>query len=159
MAKALIIYASWTGNTEEIARILAATLSKLSIEVEWIECQQIDASAFLSADICVIATYTFGSAGDLPAEFEAIYFDLEKLNLKGKVFGVLGSGEELYGYFCKSVDDFDKQFEFTGAIRGAEVLKIELNPKPKDKKRIEKFGTDLIHSFSKLKSTEKLNQI
>ena len=48
MAKALIIYASWTGNTEELARILAETLSKLSIEVEWIECQQIDASAFLS---------------------------------------------------------------------------------------------------------------
>lgn len=75
------------------------------------ECHQIDAS-------------TLGSVEDLPTKLEAIYFDLEKFNLTGKSFVFLGLEEEVYQYFCKSVDDFVKQFEFTNAIRGTPPLKL-----------------------------------
>lgn len=150
MPKATIVYASWTGNSEEIAEFLTECFKKLNVEVILRECQQIDASDFLTADICVVSTYTFGSRGDLPDEIVDFYFDLEKLDLKGKVFGVCGSGEEFYGYFCKSVDDFDKQFEKTGAFRGAAPLKIELNPNEEDEMRIEAFAKDLLDTFKKL---------
>lgn len=150
MPKASVVYASWTGNSEEIAEYLVECFKELNVEVELHECQQVNADNFLNSDICVVSTYTFGSRGDLPDEIVDFYIDLEKLDLTGKVFGALGSGEEFYGYFCKSVDDFDNQFEKTGAIRGAEPLKIELNPNEEDEKRIMTFAKDLLAKWEEI---------
>lgn len=151
MPRATIIYASWTGNSEEIAEYLAESFRKLNVKSSVHECQQVDPDVFQDSDICVVSTYTFGSRGDLPDEIVGFYFDLEKLDLTGKVFGACGSGEEFYGYFCKSVDDFDKQFEKTGAVRGAEPLKIELNPNEKDEKRLDEFAKSLLDTWEGLK--------
>lgn len=152
MPKALIVYASWTGNTKEIAEILKKKFLELEVDADLVECQQTDASAFQSVDICVVAVYTFGSQGALPDEIEDFYFDLEKENLEGKVFGVLGSGEEIYDFYCKSVDDFDKQFEKTKAVRGAKSLKIEENAKPNDEIRIDEFAQELLKTYKTLVS-------
>lgn len=151
MPRAMIIYASLTGSTEEVAHILAAKLKDLGTKAEVLGCEQTDASVFLDADICVVATYTFGSEGDLPDEIQEFYEDLEKMDLSGRIFGALGTGEEAYGYFCKSVDDFDRQFEKTGAIRGAEVVKVEDYVDENDVDRIEAFARDLVLSFQNLK--------
>lgn len=150
MPKAIIVYASWTGNSKEIAEILAESFEEQNIEVEVHECQQVDAAAFLNADICVVSTYTFGSNGDLPDEIVDFYYDLGKLDLSGKIFGVLGSGEEHYGYYCKSVEDFDKKFNSTGAIRGTDLLKIELDPDQDDVERIEVFSSNLLKSYQRI---------
>src|SRR5699024_10773430 len=112
--------------TAEIADILSGSLEKLGVENLVVECTQIDPEEFQEYDICVVATYTYGSAGNLPEEIEYLYFDLEELDLNGKIYGVLGSGDSFYGYFCKAVDDFDEQFKLTGAIRGSDVVKVEL---------------------------------
>lgn len=149
MMKALIIYASWTGNTQKIAEILKKSLESFEIETRCINCEFTEAAAFQKVDIAVVATYTFGSQGDLPAEIEGIYFDLEDLNLENQVYGVLGSGEEAYGYFCKSVDDFEKQFEKTGATKGVDSLKIEENPKEKDLMTIQQFAKKLVETTIK----------
>lgn len=151
MPRAMIIYASLTGSTEEVAHILAAKLKDLGTKAEVLGCEQTDASVFLDADICVVATYTFGSEGDLPDEIQEFYEDLEKMDLSGRIFGALGTGEEAYGYFCKSVDDFDRQFEKTGAIRGAEVVKVEDYVDENDVDRIEAFARDLMLSFQNRK--------
>lgn len=147
MPTALIVYASWTGNTEEIAEILAEKLEALDVEIELLECHQVDAVDFQNYDIAIVATYTYGSQGSLPEEIEDFYYDLSDVDLNGKIYGVLGSGEEIYGFFCKSVDDFDKQFQKTGATKGAAPLKIEFNAKPKDIERIEAFAKELVDSY------------
>ena len=67
MALAKIVYASMTGNTEEIADIVAEAFENMDIEVEINECTQVDADEFEEADICVVATYTYDD-GDLPDE-------------------------------------------------------------------------------------------
>lgn len=67
MTLAKIVYASMTGNTEEIADIVAEAFEDLELEVEIDECTQVDAADFEEADICVVATYTYGD-GDLPDE-------------------------------------------------------------------------------------------
>jgi flavodoxin short chain len=152
MPTATIVYASWTGNSEEIAEYLAESFRRLNVAVSVHECQQVDAEIFLNTDICVVSVYTFGSRGDLPDEIVGFYFDLEKLDLHGKVFGATGSGEEFYGYFCKSVDDFDKQFQKTGATRGAEPLKIELNPDENDEKRLNEFAKSLLETWENLRA-------
>jgi len=151
MPKVLIVYATWTGNSKEIAEVAANSFKEKDCEVQLSDCLQVKAEAFLAVDICVIATYTYGSEGNLPFEMEGFYEELEELDLSGKVFGTLGSGERFYGYFCKAAIDFDELFEAVGAIRGANVVKIELGPNEEDRKHIARFAADLIKTHQGLK--------
>ena len=59
--------------------------------------------------IAIVATYTYGD-GELPDEMMDFYEDLADLNLNGKIYGVVGSGDTFYDEFCKAVDDFDRVF-------------------------------------------------
>ncbi len=149
MTRALIVYASMTGTTEGIAELLAQDLQALKIDVLIEECTEVHPNEFVDYDICVMATYTYGSDGALPEEAEDFYFDLEEVNLIGKIFGVLGSGDRIYEKFCPSVDDFDKQFERTRATRGAKTLKINLSPNQTDKENIKQFAENLVTAYSK----------
>ncbi len=147
MAKALVVYASFTGTTKGIAEILVDDLKEHGVEVFLRECTEVYPKEFLDYDLCVMATYTYGSDGALPEEAEDFFYDLKDVNLKGKIFGVLGSGDLIYDRFCPSVDDFDQQFEKTQATRGAGPLKINLAPDFKDKEKIKRFAKSLLASF------------
>ena len=69
MALAKIVFASMTGNTEEIADIVADKLKELGLEVDIDECTMVDAEEFLEADIAIVASYTYGD-GELPGSPE-----------------------------------------------------------------------------------------
>ena len=142
MALAKIIYASMTGNTEEIADIVGQKLEELGHDVEVDECTTVDASDFEDADLAIVATYTYGD-GDLPDEIVDLYEDLADLDLSGKIYGVVGSGDTFYDYFCKAVDDFEEQFAQTGAEKGAESVKVDLAAEDEDIVNLEQFATDL----------------
>ncbi|MCS4487370.1 flavodoxin [Streptococcus sciuri] len=142
MALAKIIYASMTGNTEEIADIVGQKLEELGHDVEIDECTTVDASDFEGADIAIVATYTYGD-GDLPDEIVDFYEDLADLDLSGKIYGVIGSGDTFYDYFCKAVDDFEEQFAQTGAEKGAESVKVDLAAEDEDIKKLEAFAETL----------------
>ena len=81
MATALIVYASLTGNTEEIADILAESLEEQGVEVDIEEGTSATADEFHDYDICVVATYTYGTDGDLPDEIVDFYEELEEEDL------------------------------------------------------------------------------
>lgn len=154
MVNALIVFASLTGNTEDIAEILEETLSEMGVDVLLEECTQVYANEFLDYDICIVATYTYGSDGDLPEEIEDFYEDLAELDLSGKVYGVLGSGETLYDKFCQSVDDFDEQFQLTGAVRGSDSVKVDLDADVRDVGNIEEFAKNLFNKAQELKNKQ-----
>lgn len=139
MALAKIIYASMTGNTEEIADIVGQKLEELGHDVEVDECTTVDASDFEDADLAIVATYTYGD-GDLPDEIVDLYEDLADLDLSGKIYGVVGSGDTFYDYFCKAVDDFEEQFAQTGAEKGAESVKVDLAAEDEDIEKLEAFA-------------------
>jgi len=143
MTLAKIIYASMTGNTEEIADIVAETMEDMGIEVEIDECTQVDAADFEEADICVLATYTYDD-GHLPDEIMDFYDDLLELDLTGKIFGVCGSGDTFYDFFCKAVDDFEEAFLKTGAVKGAENVKVDLAAEEEDIQNLEAFAKALV---------------
>ena len=147
MALAKIVYASMTGNTEEIADIVAEALENMDIDVEINECTQVDAEDFQEADICVVATYTYDD-GDLPDEIVDFYEDLQELELPGKIYGVCGSGDTFYDEFCKSVDDFNAAFAKTGAVKGAESVKVDLNAEEEDIENLEAFAKSLVSKLS-----------
>ncbi|WP_326716815.1 flavodoxin [Vagococcus jeotgali] len=143
MTLAKIVYASLTGNTEEIADIVAEALEELNIDVEVHECTQIDADTFLDADICVVASYTYDDVL-LPDEIVDFHEDLLELDLSGKTYGVVGSGDTFYPFFCQVVDQFGVAFEKTGAIKGAEAVKVDLAAEEDDIVALEKFADDLV---------------
>ena len=73
MALVKIVYASMTGNTEEIADIVGNKFEELGHTVEVDECTTVDAADFEDADVAIVASYTYGD-GELPdeiVEFEA----------------------------------------------------------------------------------------
>lgn len=142
MALAKIVYASMTGNTEEIADIVCQKLEELGHTVEMDECTTVDAEEFLEADVAIVASYTYGD-GDLPDEIVDFYEDLLELNLAGKLYGVIGSGDTFYDYFCKSVDDFEAAFEGLGAIKAADSVKVDLAAEDEDIDNLERFAQEV----------------
>ncbi|MGT2667550.1 flavodoxin [Streptococcus rifensis] len=142
MSLAKIVYASMTGNTEEIADIVANKLEDLGVDVETNECTTVDADDFLDADLVIVATYTYGD-GELPDEIVDFYEDLLQLDLSGKIYGVCGSGDTFYDDFCKSVDEFETAFETAGATRGASAVKVDLAAEDDDIINLEDFAQTL----------------
>ena len=142
MALAKIVYASMTGNTEEIADIVAKKLEDLGHTVDVEECTTVDATDFEDADIAIIATYTYGD-GELPDEIVDFYEDLADVDLTDKIYGVVGSGDTFYDYFCQSVDEFESQFALTGATKGAESVKVDLAAEDEDIEKLEAFAEQI----------------
>ena len=109
---------------KRVAEILKEMFTELGAEVELVESYDADPFDFEDFDICVVGTYTYGTDADLPDEIVDFYEELEDVDLADKTYGVFGSGDTFYvGKFCLCVDDFEKQFELTGATKGSEGVK------------------------------------
>lgn len=150
MARALIVYASLTGNTEEGAEVLEEALEELDVEVEVMESSFADPEDFLDFDILIVGTYTYGTDADLPDEIVDFYEELEEVDLTGKVFGTFGSGDTFYEKYCKSVDDFDEQFQKTGATRGAEPVKYNLSAMEEDIENLNAMAKKLLDKWNEM---------
>ena len=148
MTKALVSFASLTGNTEEMAEILADELSSLGVDTRLEECSTVLGSDFEAVDICVVATYTYGVDAEIPDEMLDLYEDLETMNLNGKVFATLGSGDHYYPKFCQSVDDFTERFLAIGAKQVGDPIKAELYPEPEDIEAIKELAQKLVNAVS-----------
>lgn len=151
MPKVMIVYASLTGNTEECAEILEEALEELGAEVELAESVFADPEDFKDYDIAIVGTYTYGTDADLPDEIVDFYEELEEVDLSGKIYGAFGSGDTFYDKYCQSVDDFDEQFAKTGAVKGAESVKVDLNPEEQDIENLKVFAERLIKTFESRK--------
>ena len=90
--KARIVYASMTGNDEDMADILEEDLQDYGFEVESSDVSFTDASDYLKSDLCIFITYTYGE-GKMTDEIADFYEQLKTLDLSGKHFAVMGSGE------------------------------------------------------------------
>ncbi|TGD24524.1 flavodoxin [Companilactobacillus suantsaicola] len=142
MTKVKIVYASITGNDEDIAYVLTEKFEDLGCDVDMSEVSQTDASDFEDSDICIVASYTYDE-GVVPDEALDFYDDMQDLDLSGKVYGVCGSGDTFYEDFCRAVEEFGKVFEQVDATRGAEPVKIELDPDQEDIDNLDEFADQI----------------
>lgn len=142
MTKVKIVFASITGNDEDIAYVLTEKFEDLGCDVDMSEVSQTDTADFEDADICVIASYTYDQ-GIVPDEALDFYDDMQDLDLNNKVFGTCGSGDTFYEDFCRAVDEFAKVFEKTGAIKGSDSVKVELEPEQDDIDKLDAFAEQI----------------
>ncbi|NVY96751.1 flavodoxin [Lactobacillus sp. DCY120] len=146
MTKVKIVYASMTGNDEDMADILAEDFEDTGFEVDISEISQTEVEDFAAVDLCLVVSYTYsdGLEGNIPDEGLDFYHDLEDIDLTGKIFGVCGSGDTFYPDFCVAVDHFAQQLAQTGAVQGAPSLKVELAPSQDDIQKLDAFAQQLI---------------
>ena len=142
--KALVVYATITGNPEDVADIITDALEDLDVDVDETEITMADPADFNDVDICVICPYTYDE-GALPEEGLDFYDDLQEEQLDGKVYGVAGSGDTFYGDdFCVAVDKFGEALAKTGATKGAENVHVNLAPDENDIKKLDAFAKQLV---------------
>lgn len=147
--KAHVVYATITGNNEDIADIVTEGLEDLGMDVEETEISQTEAEELIDTDLIVICPYTYDE-GNLPEEGMDFFEDLGDLDLTGKVFGVAGSGDVFYEEFYNlAVDKFAKKLLATGATQGAENVKINLDPDENDIKTLDQFSQKLFDAVNK----------
>lgn len=144
MATAHVVFATITGNNEDIADIITEQFQKLGVDVTESEISQTDADSFEDVDICVVCPYTYDE-GELPEEGMDFYDDLKDLDLTGKIYGVAGSGDVFYeDDYCVAVDAFSKALKEAGATQGADDVKINLEPEDDDIKTLDAFAQKLV---------------
>ena len=149
MITAHVVFATITGNNEDVADIITEHFEDAGVKVAESEISQTDPSVFEDVDICVVCPYTYDE-GALPEEGLDFYDDLQELDLKGKIYGVAGSGDTFYEeFFNVAVDKFDAAFKKAGATKGAEDVKINLEPDEDAIETLDKFAEKLISKVQK----------
>lgn len=126
--KAKIVFASMTGNDEDMADIIEEDLQDSGFDVDSSDVTFADASDYQDCDVCIFITYTYGE-GTMTDDLIDFYDQLKNINLKGKYFAVMGSGDKTYEqHFCENVYDFQKLFKKCGATEITAPVTIENAP-------------------------------
>ena len=142
--KAHVVFATITGNNEDVADIVTEGLEDLGVHTTETEISQTDPAEFKNTESCVVCASTYNE-GSLPEEGLDFYDELKTLNLAHQTYGVAGSGDTFYKqYYDLAVDTFSQAFQKTGAQQGAKSLKINLEPDAKDIKHLDAFSRKLV---------------
>ncbi|WP_256558282.1 flavodoxin [Halobacillus sp. A1] len=139
--KIILMYASMSGNTEEMAEIIQGRLSSQEVDVSMfqIDMDDIEVADMLKYDAVIFGTYTWGD-GDVPYELEDLYDDMESVNLTGLPVGLFGSCDSMYPAYGGAIDKFQERFKACGADVVVEPLKVELTPDSEDAERCSQFA-------------------
>lgn len=151
MASIIMVYASMTGNTEEMAELIVKGIREAGIEPVVKEVTEADPAELNGYDGIVLGAYTDGD-GELPYHFEDFYRGLAKLDLTGRKAAVFGSGDTFYDHFCASVDIIREELVKRGAEVIDEGLKVELNPNKEEQQKCAALGAKLVAALTAVKS-------
>ena len=90
MAKALVIYATRSGETEKIADLIAEGLRMSGVETEVFKVSDVKSEAQLEGcDAVVLGSPTYH--GDMLQSMKTLLFIAEKANLEGRIGGAFGA--------------------------------------------------------------------
>ncbi|MFR5266665.1 flavodoxin [Clostridium sp.] len=132
-----IVYWTSTGNTEEIANLIAEGLSKENIKAELFNISSDKVEITDSDSIIALGCPAMGDEELEEGEFR-VFFDENKSKLNGKkviLFGSYGWGDG------KWIRDWEEETEATGANVALEPLMV--NYAPDDKEEIINYGVEI----------------
>ena len=130
MKKALIIYGSTTGNTEDMAGMVKEELEQLEFEAEVKEVTQAQVADLAAEhDLILLGCPAYGDDEiELQEDFADFYEKLNGFKLDGKPFAVFAPGDSTYEHFCGSVDMLEEKMGELGGKLVTDGLKIDGDP-------------------------------
>ncbi|RXZ80541.1 flavodoxin [Paenibacillaceae bacterium] len=143
MAKICIIFASMSGNTEEMADAIAAGVREAGVEPVVKESMDASASELEEFDGILLGAYTWGD-GELPDEMLDFYEEMDDVDLAGRKAAVFGSADSSYPEFGKAVDLLIEKLQERGAEVVMEGMKVELSPSADERDECRAFGRKLV---------------
>ncbi|MDF2645699.1 MAG: flavodoxin [Paenibacillus sp.] len=146
MSKIIIVFASMTGNTEEMADAIAEGLKEEGIEPVVKNVIDTNAEEITHYDGILLGSYTWGD-GDLADDFLDFYDEMDDIQLDGKKAAVFGSCDSSYSEYGAAVDTLVTKLKELGAEVTLEGLKIELSPSKDDKALCRQFGKQFVQSL------------
>ncbi len=146
MSRIIIVFASMTGNTEEMADAIAEGLKEAGIEPVVKNVIDTNAEEITHYDGIILGSYTWGD-GDLADDFLDFYDEMDGIQLDGKKAAVFGSCDSSYSEYGAAVDTLVTKLKELGAEVTLEGLKIELSPSKDDKALCRQFGKQFLQSL------------
>ena len=130
MKKALIIFGTTTGNTEEMADIINQALEESEFETEMKNV--VDATAkdlTEDYDLVLLGCPAYGDdTVELQEDFEDFYEQLNDIDLKDKKFAVFAPGDSSYEHFCGSVNMLEEKMLECNGKMVVDGLKVDGDP-------------------------------
>lgn len=148
MNKAILVYASMSGNTELMATYIAEGVKDKGVQLDVKECFEIEPQELSNYDGVIIGSYTWGE-GELPDEFQDFYDEMDLLDFHFKKSAVFGSGSTLYSTYGGAVDLLEEKLKERGAEVIVAPLKVELTPDDKDQLLCKEFGRQFAEKLAK----------
>lgn len=139
----LLIYASMTGNTEEMAEAVAEGVKGTDEELTMKEVMDAYASEMADYDGILLGAYTWGD-GELPDEFLDFFDEMDDVDLTGKKAAVFGSCDSSYAQYGAAVDILIEKLRQRGCEVVLDGLKVELTPKADEKELCRQFGNAFV---------------
>jgi flavodoxin I len=124
MSKAIVIYGSTTGNTEEMANAVEKALSGTGMDVILKNVTDAEPAELTGYDYIILGSSTWGD-GELQDDFIGFEEEMSGIDLSGKKAAVFGCGETSWPMFCEAVNILEKRLKDCGAELVAEGFKID----------------------------------
>lgn len=135
MKKALILFGSTTGNTEDMAGMIKRALEASGLETELKDvASAVPGDLNATYDLLMVGCPAYGDdAIELQEDFQEYYEQIDGVSLNGKKYAVFAPGDSSYTFFCGSVDMLEDKLEDLGGQRIAAGLKIDGDPSDAEK--------------------------
>ena len=135
MAKAIIVYETRSGNTEYMAKAIESGMKEAGVEVELKKGARAKADDLKDVDAVVLGSPTYVRA--LIAAMKTFLFEMDKVDLKGKVGAAFGS----YGWSGESVEILTETMKNLAGMDVIEPgLKVKRRPSEKGLEECRAFG-------------------
>ncbi len=136
MAKFGIFYGSSTGNTQQVAEYIKASLNVA--DEDFYEASEAKAEDLAKYDVVICGSSTWG-VGDLQDDFQELYDNLDSVDLSGKKVAVFGTGDSS-GFADSFVDSIGVIAEKLVELGGELVGMIDKDGYDYEESRAEKDG-------------------
>lgn len=152
-SRVAIIYASVTGNTKELAKLLESSFQQYGLFPFLCEANRFPLEKFKEFDAIVIATYTWGS-GEIPGSMRPVYEAFEQQDLMHITTAIAGTGDSFYPHFCGALDAFRDMLYVRTKL--AATLKVELAPQDSDSPRCHLFVKSILKRLGNMQNQPQL---
>ena len=128
MAQIKILFGSQSGNAQNLANVISASLTNAGFDSPVLDMGAIDPENIHDMDYVMIVTSTYGDGEppDNASEWMSYLKFNEELNLSHLKYAVLSLGDSYYPHFCQCGKDFDEYLSNHGGHSLVQRLDCDL---------------------------------